>query len=73
MNDRAASSEFKQAWWLDPGTEQCVFCEAALHDQALVYCVVCDRPVCPLCRMGDDDLEEALCPECSETQTGGEG
>ena len=54
----------KLPWWLEAGAESCSFCESPLHYEAMVFCVDCDRPVCPACLVERD--RSALCPECHD-------
>lgn len=38
-----------RAWWKHEQTAWCAFCWQGYPWELHVACVVCDRPVCPLC------------------------
>jgi hypothetical protein len=46
------------------GDGQCGFCLQTYLLQLEVYCVECDRPLCPLCAMHRSP-GGGLCPECA--------
>lgn len=53
-------------WWLEIGPETCTGCEITLHLEALVYCVQCDHPFCPICAVSVSRHEQYLCIDCEE-------
>lgn len=55
----------QDAWWLEPGGEECDFCLAAVHLEVLYHCLDCDRAVCVICAMSGIERQSVLCPECA--------
>lgn len=53
-------------WWLEPGLEECMICEARVHGEALAYCVACDRAMCSVCLVHGPGTRELLCAECAK-------
>lgn len=56
-------------WWLSPGAEACVCCEAPVHAEALAYCTGCDQPVCSICCVTTECAGAAICPLCATEET----
>ncbi len=54
-------------WWLHPGSAQCAFCAVAYHEESEVYCVLCDRAICPACALQMAGTLEVICPDCHRT------
>lgn len=53
------------SWWLNPGLEQCVVCQAHIHWDAVKFCATCDRPMCSLCLVYNLPSSEAICKQCA--------
>ena len=55
------------------GQEHCAFCLQRYAESLEVYCVHCDRPVCPLCVVRHRVQTALVCPECTAEDAGARG
>lgn len=68
MSDDALQST--TPWWLEPGAQNCDFCQRTFHYEAIYHCVHCDRPICPFCVVEVvREKQGIVCSECHEEDT----
>jgi hypothetical protein len=53
------------------GDEHCGFCLQSYAYELEVFCIHCDRPMCPVCVVTRTFQGERICPECA-SDTGSE-
>lgn len=53
-----------QAWWAEPGPDECEFCSRSFYLEVGYYCAICDRPVCPACVITVFEGQLVSCPDC---------